>query len=408
MRFIYADPGLKTKIGHHANFCRIIVTELRRRGIEPLVLASERVIPELQTELGCKPFFVAQTYPKDPDALCGWLKAFNVHFDLMWRDLARVESIGARDVVYVSSAQPPQLLGTTLWLNDLPKADRPQVVLEFGTEPGVDVVQEANGISMRARDTRVDARGVLNRFASTFITDDVAANLHLVTFDVNTSAVFSAVVNRPVGLLPQPYQNSRPTRKRGAGEERTVSVLGHQRVDKGYQLVPEIAQILLREHAELRLYLHNSNPGEMAEAQEFVRQMLPKYKRLVVDQRVVTAEQWEELLDQSDLILCPYDPRFYLIGPSGLAAQAICFGVPFVAPANSTMSKMMSDYGAGGAAFGAFDAESIARTVGKVLERFDEHAERSVTAAEKWKLKNGPEKTVDAILAYAGQTQQSS
>jgi hypothetical protein len=74
MRFFYFDPALRNDVGHHANYCRYIVGELRARGIETLVFGRRTVVPALQAELGVVPRFRYHTYAKvDPDPFAGWL-----------------------------------------------------------------------------------------------------------------------------------------------------------------------------------------------------------------------------------------------------------------------------------------------------------------------------------------------
>ena len=51
MRVIYADPGLRDNLGHHANSCRAILRELERRGVTVVVLGLASIIPELKDEL---------------------------------------------------------------------------------------------------------------------------------------------------------------------------------------------------------------------------------------------------------------------------------------------------------------------------------------------------------------------
>src|SRR5690349_6517475 len=84
MRLFYLDPGLRDDVGHHANYCRYITGEFRRRGIEVLVFGHQEVAQALQAELGVAAHFRAYTY-----ASCavwrgarGWLSDCSNY----WRD----------------------------------------------------------------------------------------------------------------------------------------------------------------------------------------------------------------------------------------------------------------------------------------------------------------------------------
>ena len=59
MRLIYMDAGLHHELGHHANYARSIVGQLRANNIETRVIANAWVVPELQAELGAIPHFRA-------------------------------------------------------------------------------------------------------------------------------------------------------------------------------------------------------------------------------------------------------------------------------------------------------------------------------------------------------------
>lgn len=109
MRFFYLDTGLRNNIGHHANTCRVVTSELRRRGVEIFVAGSTQVIPELQAELGVVPFFKFYTYrmgQRNPTGWIGWEEAFFEGVESTVEDLEKLPDTTAEDVVYLNSAMP--------------------------------------------------------------------------------------------------------------------------------------------------------------------------------------------------------------------------------------------------------------------------------------------------------------
>ena len=247
MRFIYADPGLKDEVGHHANACRAITGELRSRGIEPEVLAFKDASARVCEALGARPYFRAHTYwTTDGDAVCGWLSNFQRCWELTAEDLARLAPMGAGDALYLNSGQPSQFMGIAQWLRRLPDGQLPHVVMEFGTDPGVEIKESEHGYSLALPDPRVDERPTLHRFASLCVQQRTASHLHLATFDPFSSEVFGILINRPVGVLPLLQGAAGKLRLREGGGGITVAVLGHQRPSKGYELVPEVARLLLK------------------------------------------------------------------------------------------------------------------------------------------------------------------
>src|SRR5262249_46477558 len=78
MGVFYLDPALHDDVGHHANYCRYIVGELRGRGVETLVFGHEDLPARLQAELGSAAHFRVYTYTdNDDDPLCAWLTGFD-------------------------------------------------------------------------------------------------------------------------------------------------------------------------------------------------------------------------------------------------------------------------------------------------------------------------------------------
>jgi hypothetical protein len=411
MRFIYADSGLCGEMGHHANACRTIVGELRRRGIGPEILAFVTIDAALQKELGALPFFRCYTYWMDGDPICGWLISLHKAMEVMLEDFSRLGKFSSEDVIYVNSAQAAGVLGAALWLGTLKADQRPRVIMEMGTDAGVDCVKGVkgekglkggDGWGISVRDTREDPRGVMNRFASTYVTDEIAERLKLVTFDSDSSAVYSLLMGREVGVLPLPQVAKGVVGRRGRSGEVTVSVLGHQRLNKGYQHWPKVVEILLKANSRIRILAHNSKPGEMGEAQKEMRRIAGENPRVVLDESAITEAGWNGLLRQTDLMVCPYDPSRFRAAYSAVAAEAIANGIPMVVPADTTLARMLNEFGGGGTAFVRFEPENIAQAILLALENYEECADRAVMGAEAWGKVNGPGKTVDAILAANG------
>ena len=133
MRFLYLDPGLSHDVGHHANYCRYIVGELRARGIEALVFAYHEIAPALQAEFGATPHFRAYTYTdNDNDRFCGWLTGFDTFTQLTCEDLIKLPATEPADVVFATSARPVQLLALIEWRRALQPDRRPTIVRRAG------------------------------------------------------------------------------------------------------------------------------------------------------------------------------------------------------------------------------------------------------------------------------------
>jgi hypothetical protein len=403
-RFIYADPGLADNLGHHANNCRHIVGEARSRGWDVTVLAFANIEAALQAELGAIPFFRALTaWLNDGDPICGWLNAFHIVAAITREDLSRIGDIGPGDVVYFSSALPAQLFALAQWMGALQRDRLPLVVTEFGIDPGADIQQGPHGLVFAVRDPRVDARAILYRTAAARIPGPVLPHLQMITFDRASSAAFCAVLGRHVGVLPTPHVATSARRCRGGKRPITIAVLGNQRPEKGYQFMPEVAKSLLRSNPDIRILCHNANPSAMRETQEDLHAIAAQEPRLVMDERLAGGAVWQELLDASDLILLPYASPRFAISYSAIAVEAIANGIPLVAPAGTSMARLMQEFGGAGASFERPEAPAIAEAVQRALDRFDDLAGMASSGAELWEHVHGPRNMLDALLALAPQ-----
>ena len=397
MQFVYVDAGLRNEIGHHANCCRAVMRELNRRGIANSVAGYAGVEEPLRAELNIAPLLRAYIYYlSDGDPLAGWLNAFEQVSHATRQDLARLSNIGANDIVYVASAYPGQLLGVGQWLGDLAPNRRPYVFVELLGHPGVEIKTVPEGLVVLPR--REDPRAMLYRYAANRIAALNLAHLTISYADPVAADIFAKVLNREVTSLPLPFDANPSGRDRSNARHIRLGVLGSQRnEEKGYHLLPEILPALLQSYPALAVHVHNSYPGNFPKAHEAMRALAASEPRIVLDERAMDAARWAELLDATDLMLCPYRPDAYRFMTSGIHAEAIANAIPAVVPADTALSRALDSFG-GGETFDRFEPASIVEACRRVLNRFDAHAAKAYAGAAMWGQTHGAGKLVDAIL----------
>jgi glycosyltransferase involved in cell wall biosynthesis len=400
MRVVYVDTGMAGEVGHHATSCRRITQALRERGHDVTVGAWVGLDAPLCEEFQAKLVFRHNTYAaSDSDLLCGWLAAYFVTAQATTQDFAALAPLGADDLLYVNSVQPAQLHAVYNFLAALPDGSRPQTVVELGTDPGVEIVEDLGGIRLAARDPRVDARATLYRFTGRQMSARRLPELHLVTFDATSSAVYSVLLGAPLGTLPLPNVASSGPRRRGGTGPRTVAFLGHQRGEKGFHFVPAIARLLLAAAPDTRLLVHNAQPDGMAETQQAMRALAAADARIELDERPAGPEIWRDLLERSDIIVCPYIVDRFRAAYSALASEAIASAIPLVVPEHTTLARLMRDCDAGGTRFAEQTPDAIAAAVARALDDFGAEAERSAQAAARWSETMGADRMVETMLA---------
>ncbi|MFN3077916.1 MAG: glycosyltransferase family 1 protein, partial [Alphaproteobacteria bacterium] len=246
MNLVFADPGLQNNLGHHANSCRHIVFEARRRGIPSAVLAYKQIEPFLRDELLATPWFRCHAYGTyDTDPICGWLSNFDFVANLTHEDLSCLHGVGREDLIFFNSAGPGQLMALLRWIQAMPMEQRPTVIVEFGLYAGLVPKETPNGTEYDLC-YQGDPRPTLLRYvARKQLTPVDNSWLKLATFDARASSIYEKVFDFPVQALPLSNRAVTGCRDRTGVRPVTVAFLGHQRGEKGFGLVPELAGRLL-------------------------------------------------------------------------------------------------------------------------------------------------------------------
>ncbi len=397
MRFWYLDPGLRNNVGHHANYCRYIVGELRARGIETIVFGCDSIDGELRSETGANPHFRAWTYIRsDPDPICGWLIDFDTFTRVTADDLGRLPAIQPSDVVYMNSVRPFQLMAVGLWLRNLPTDRQPTVVVEI-CESGLLASNGRAGLEFASPDPRQDERPTLFRFAARKLPSPGASRLHLICFDQSLSQALSRLLARPVRTLALPYRAVAMLRNRAGARPTVVAMLGHQRAAKGFRQLPEIVTRLLRSRPDVRLLIQQVGHTDAPETERALRELAATDDRLMLEERPAGKMLWAELLERSTLVLCPYLAQPYIATFSAVASEALANGIPLVVPAGTTLEKMLVEFGGPGVAFDDFEPASVVAATEHAVDHIDRYATLAHEAAVKWPERHGPARLVDGL-----------
>jgi glycosyltransferase involved in cell wall biosynthesis len=401
VRVVYVDTGMVNEIGHHATSCRLITRALRDHGHAVTVAGWTGLDPLLRSEFNAQPVFRHNTYSRiGGDPICGWLSDYFVAAQLTAEDLRSLGPFAADDLLYVNSVQPAQLQAVCTFLGGLPEAARPQTVVELGTDPGVEFAAGLDGgVTFTARDARVDPRATLYRFTGRLRQTLNLPQLNLVTFNSTSSSVYALLLGTQVGTLPLPHVAAVPPRQRGGDGPRTISILGHQRGEKGYHLVPEIARLLLAASGDVRLLVHNAQPDGMVEIQKAMRALAAADLRVELDERPAGPEIWRALLERSDVIVCPYVTDHFRAAYSALASEAVACAIPLVVPAYTTLDQLVQAFDAGGVSFDRLEPVAVVEAVQRLLADFDKHAASALVAARRWAETMGADQMVETMLA---------
>ena len=406
MTVIYIDPGLRTNIGHNAESGRAIITELRQRGLDIMVLGNKTVREDLQRELGVIPFFTLSSYERvnvggrSPEDVMPRLLAERLYG---LSDLGRLSEIGPNDVIYVNTVLPPYLLALVDWLDTIPAGMRPRVVAELGTTAGADCSLVNGILQVHPRPAKTDPTAARYRAISRRWNEVGPLPLAVVTGDPLMSKAYEVVLGRQVHISPIPRSAITGCRVRHPASEPLIAWIGHQQWAKGYLLVPEIVTLLLMSGEKLRLLVQNAAMAQMEAITESLYSIAEADNRLELLVGPLSHDAYATLIDRIDIIVCPYYANHYCCNYSAVAAEAIANGAVLVAPADTTLSELLARSGGGGTLFHEWTAPSVCTAILEAVADFDRLAAAAATAASHWQDSHGPGPYVTRILEIASQ-----
>jgi hypothetical protein len=124
-----------------------------------------------------------------------------------------------------------------------------------------------------------------------------------------------------------------------------LTYLGDARTEKGFALLPELAESLEREYlatgkARLVVQCNYNIPGgepKVAIARAQLEAMPAPY--ICLHNQPLTSEEYRELLLASDITLLCYDPLNYYARSSGILVESLAVGIPVIVPGGCWLAR---------------------------------------------------------------------
>ncbi len=387
-RICYADAALVNNLGHHANLCRHISGELRRRGIAVDILANASIESSLIDELNALPIFRHYPYVNITHHKAENFFLARASFMV---DLIEATTGQPYDLVYLSSILPAQMAAVILWgQSRFSAAGMPPIVFELGLPSG-------------AGDATC---GIWGRFTKHYrsavrtIRESHSGKFLFFTFDPVASRDYADVFGFEVEFLPPVYAGGEVRLR--TGDERgwpVVGFLGHQRAEKGYHLVPDVVRLLLERGVPASFLVHNGVPREKATDRE-LRELAVADPRVRFDQQPADKSYWNDLLDSTDIVALPYEPSRYAASFSAIAAEAVSCGLPIVSPRGTTMKTLAERYQDNALAIADWTSEAIADAICEAVRNFPALAQSAFEGAGRWAAENGASAFASRLLAF--------
>ena len=166
---------------------------------------------------------------------------------------------------------------------------------------------------------------------------------------------------------------------------------------RGSQLISEIMDSILRVRSDVRFIcqvqdLNNEDSKSIVTLQNRYRH------NVIILAGILDARLYSYSLASTSLILMPYCPAFYEFGSSGVACEALTFGIPAVLPSDTTIHDEFEAAGAGFVEAQQWTSSAFAASTLAALNDLEQLRGLSSSASSTYIQKTSPGTFLDGLL----------
>jgi hypothetical protein len=169
---------------------------------------------------------------------------------------------------------------------------------------------------------------------------------------------------------------------------------GDAKPDKGFLLVPELAENLCAAHPDWRFVIHaNTAIGGATIHKSFdtLTGIASIHSNLTVHGGRLSQSAYETLLESAGCVVFPYDPAAYAGKSSAILWECISLGVPVMVPRGGWLEKEAALWGAGCQPYEGHSVEAIGAAFSAMSRELGNLTAASAAAAEAYHAANGGE-----------------
>ena len=191
--------------------------------------------------------------------------------------------------------------------------------------------------------------------------------------------------------IPIPIPRSMEGRgRRPAGAPWRIGFVGSARVEKGCLILPRLLERLLDYDGSLRIVVQvtafTDTPAVHAALAQ-VRRLAVRSTRLELVERVLSMDEYDDLLHGLDVVVLPYEPHSYALSISAVGVEAMAMGKVVVGPDVGWFAEQRALYG-GYLGVDTSDPERIASRIVEAVEDFDRFARAAARDAHHFAWHN--------------------
>lgn len=391
-KFVLLDPNLIDPAGHYLTYarsvstaaldCEMRVTWITAQTFNPdYALKGVKVIPTFENNV------FDEVWNTGDDWIINNFNFLNNHF---FQTLFTLELTNWTNTIFLfPNVLQNQLFAISSWSKFLHDSSHAICILRW------------NNAFMDYNTSRGASELILDLYKYAVQSPDGKSDkISLATDSRRLALFYQSVIGKPVALLPNPQLQSQLMRAFHQGEERSSTVVGYfggfSRF-RGSHLLADIFDQLLARFDTLSVRCH---VGEIDSLEgESILRIQGLYKqRFCLLQGHLDEQLYNFSLSTSSVLLMPYSPAFYGYGSSGIACEALSYGVPAVVTTNTTIKDEFEDAGAGHIGVHQWDAKSFADGASVALGSLAELSAQSARAAESFRNKVSPHRFVQELF----------
>jgi len=396
MKLHIFDSPLMDKRGHNYEYAKSICDEWRRCGYEATVYSHQKVEPDIAQSLPAEPLFSRGNFCPLPLDLkitkLNHLVNFPLKNFIFFRELQKVDPnrFSRDDLLLFPSIDYNQLFATLLWYRLLPELQKPLLVLLF----------RYSNVECRP-ERHMTRHALLYRLSFRFFAKMLADSGIVLTTDSDILAEeYEEISGQGITVMPIPHMPVHAVPEITAGRNDVVFVnLGDAREEKGYHLLPDAVESVLRQRTDVRFVIQTILSEHTTDAVFQAKERLAAYpdRVTIIDRKLNTDEYYDALL-AADAVLVPYNPSAYFGRSSGIFSEAVACGKPVITTSGTWMERQLRQYDNCGVTFDSFDGEGLANGIIGYLGQKREIDENAARARQRWNEFHNAKKYVAMLL----------
>ena len=402
MTFFILDPNLTLDSGHHSDWDLMIGETARRRGESVVIFAHHDCEAKELRGSQIEPWFRHTTYERSSEnPYTGRFDDFRRYNDALADDLSGLkhERFKPTDCVFVPTTTEQHLLGYVSWMKSFSEATAPLFVVHLMFDCGVSATP---GLPPET----VDPERALFYGLAFQRAFEPGARIHFFAGGRQIARDFSQLVGRSIEPHPTVWLPLRVGAHKAGSQRVALLYAGDVKAEKGFALLPEIAEMLTRERPAWRFVIHANDRtawNELSSALDRLPELANARSNL--DLRIGRLDRavYERMLEEVDCVVCAYDPVAYAHKSSGLLWEAIALGVPVLVPSDTWLSREVEAWGGAAVAYSRHSAEAVRQAFFDLEARHKPLQIQAQAAAKTYRAVNGPDALFDQIGAlWAG------